>query len=542
MSYYLNFDNVTKSQWEEAYAETLEMLQKFPIPLFCRKIKKRKGGKRMVFSTDLLRYRGKPNEQWDVLGDLLSMKYAENFVFERHLFDRIKRNWDERTTSPPNASVFFTDPGYDYGDAQFGVNIFTPGSRKTQGYPYHLAILAVCTLLENKFEGQSYTSGDFDELQADEVVKWLEATYDRPFHKAICTDAPRLWQALMDTFHDEKRAIERFLDLTRLDNDTSYRHLAQLCSREALLDVLAEDLSSFDSLDQYGAINICMDVLNIWQDVDLLLDFVALSNSKKQTDDKAFDIAILLQKLCSEFVFVPPMEKENFRLLELPKENLQTIDDQIVMFLLAMVGHRKKEIYLYIPKEEIWMAFLSREPKRAEAFKAIMDEAEVEIQKHMDDLKKAVEMLDSELEEIAARQGEVGTSEAEADSDDLLLLQYPPSAHYIVAQCLRQKERFHDLGTLFATFGKHFNKPIAEVRDPNLDVHAMRLGMYAASMEHGLTLTENAWAAIDALDDPELLHMLYGLCMVTDRSYDFWKLRLILLEHPEHWQRIKQGK
>lgn len=127
LSFYLNFDTVTDAEWELAYQDSLQWLQRFPIPLTRLEEESLLGEKRLVWTTDLEKNKDTQDEAWDVIGDNISFKRAENFTLYRYLPARL-RDAAEENGNVKNAfskySVFYADADEGYVSSQYGVDVF----------------------------------------------------------------------------------------------------------------------------------------------------------------------------------------------------------------------------------------------------------------------------------------------------------------------------------------------------------------------------------------------------------------------------------
>ena len=73
----INFRGITEEAWETAWHESLEILKKFPLPLFRYDVETKNGKDRNVYSRNLILDAETKEECWYLDGDLLSRQYAE---------------------------------------------------------------------------------------------------------------------------------------------------------------------------------------------------------------------------------------------------------------------------------------------------------------------------------------------------------------------------------------------------------------------------------------------------------------------------------
>ena len=140
----VNPSRITAKQWEDFYQESLILVQRFPVPLMRLMKQETPLGTRLVWTGAIVQRQGMPDEHWVVSGDLETNLRAETFrlyrLFERQFHRRLK-------LADKDVLWRIDEYGSSNGDEVFG--------NKTQGYPYHLAILAVAILAESRFPGRA---------------------------------------------------------------------------------------------------------------------------------------------------------------------------------------------------------------------------------------------------------------------------------------------------------------------------------------------------------------------------------------------------
>ncbi len=571
LSFYANFQNIMPQAWEAAYQETLFWLEKFPAPLM-RLDRIPLGEKKLRYSwtSQLVKEKGKPHEHWDLWGDLHTRHTAENFTLYRKMIERLEGKLPKKKKSKKNDeedddeygdgdsgervnkafsphSIFYVSEKYGYHNPEFGIDVFDAWGRKTQGEPYHLAILAVCICLENHFEGSGYVGGDFDLHQAQEVIKWMEGHTKKELKLPICCDQARLWKQLAKAYTNPYGAIKRYLELSKAEREDNYKFLAEVAGRQALFEVLADSIKTFTAVNQYGAIDVWLGVLSVWQDVDVLLDFISLANSRKEKD--LFLWSDLLESLCSEYVTVNPLLKERANFLHPDTEDLPSVEGMLMQAIFAMGGSRRKKLQLYIPKNEIWEAFMAKNPKEAAKYQKILDKAEVANAKELEKMNKKIDEIENgliaqqEKEEDEQTKAKEQRRKAYHESIDLRLLAYPETDRYIMRQVLLQEPRFADLAGSIAAMGRqarNFLEAHKKFQFDNLADSLQSIKSYAEVA--GLVLREATWQKIDSIQDLELLN-LFGVMIawqMDGKKDSEW--REYCLEFTEYWEVFKQGK
>ena len=338
LSFYLNCSEVDAKLWEKVYFECLDWLNKFPLPLSRLKKLGKGKSKRYAHSSDIVKGKGTKEECWQINGDLMSGRYADDFTMNRHLdVFLLEDTYDISVYA--GKSVFYADRiAVEDPEAQYGVNIWSEFPFRTQGRPYHLALVALGIWLEQVFPGKGYLMGDFDQKQVDKVIAWMYEHTGVELMNPILLDIGRLWHTIEAGFPIKKHAVLRFLTLWKGTEDEAYRFLIELGHEDVLMDVLAEKLSKISSLSRLQAITIWEAFLAATDNVDSLLDLVARANDKKGF---RFDYADFLKQLCREYITLNPMEKKHLDFMHPESEDMQTVDDQFFDAFKNLVGFRK---------------------------------------------------------------------------------------------------------------------------------------------------------------------------------------------------------
>ena len=517
----VNFRGITKDAWEAAWLESLDILKKFPLPLFRYDVETKKGKERHVYSRNLILDAETAEECWHLEGDLLSRQTAETFDLYRHLEAYTKESGQHACY---DHSVFKTDePAYSCSSN--GLQIW---DSKTQGFPYHLAVLAVGIMLENRFPENCYIYGDIKEQQVTEVLRWLETTYNEEYAKPICFDASRLYKKLHLVYAPDRQAtIERFADLYHGEDRDLLKAMFSTVGEEETFAYWIAELNHYESLDQWGAQEILQAVLEATEDVELLIEFVEKANSLRSAAQRPFEMSYLLKKLCNDFIFVPPSEREYARILNQRSEDLQTIDDVLGQLFMKMAGMPYLSP-LYIPADELFEIFALHYPKQGEEFKLIIEEGQKKLNKWLNELQQTIAQLEERLDNDPDLPED---EEPETSSIE----NYPLHEQYIVRQAIQQQEDYeiHNqyLPELEAALQGLIEKHPKLFEGKSVDAYLR--GIYEFSFDAGWGLSAEGWQKLDQIKAVPQLKNLFALAIVDNHETTFWRWRKHIFEHVE---------
>lgn len=534
LSFHLENSGVSPKQWEEAYQGTLEWFNRFPLPLIRIKQLGDEDTKHYAYSRDIISDKNTTEEHWHIIGDEISRRTAESFIMKRY---EIKKPFKGNKLKP--WKIFYADDEHlQYHDTYMGDNIWSNWSgSKTQGYPYHLALLAIGIYLEKKLAGYGLLLGDFNRSQAEQMINWMEAVSEEQFELPIVTTPVRLWDAIKTAFSSIQPAIIRFLTLSMTDTETAYRLLIAKGHQATLMPILADKLKGYSSLTQYGAIDIWLPFLAATDDVDALIDLVSLANQNKETP---FSWVKLLEQLCREYVTLNPIEKENVNVLHPNSDGIETVEDQFTNVFLMLGGMKKKNTKIYIPKEEIWEAFMAKAPQQAAEFKKVLEEHETKSKEKIKDLDETV----SEIEKLFSENINDDIIEHQEKEEQLFFNQFEPHEQYIAKQAYSSTIKFGDTKKNFKAIGKQLRNFIKKESTRALPESRKALieDIYTYSHLSGFALTEQAWKAVEQCENKKILRVLcmFARLKIDGLSNSRWRKHIF--ESPLGWKYLLAKK
>jgi hypothetical protein len=508
--------------WERVYHESLVLLENFPSRLTRLEVQELRGEKRYVYTPEIVRKRDTPDEHWRVVGDLSSRQEAEVFDVYRHH----KRQFpDDRFYGDPEDSydVLWAEPDDEYDD--FYGNGRLLWDSKTQGFPYHFALLAVGMLVESRCPRAAYVIGDIDRREAREVRTWANSLLEEPIDLPVCVEPGRLYRRLYELYGDERPAFRRFGTLYRGERSEVWPAIVRHADPPAVRRCLAEGLASYDSLGSAGASEHATRYLEATGDVAGLIETVREIASRGDGEPEEFSLERLLKVLCADSITIPLEERRVVPVEGLPPlPESETAESLWEMFLRFKSARPAVEVY--VPADELLEHFAQAEPHRRERF--------------VETIRESEETAREELRWVAAKVDELGRSEASAESSESTAKSPPTGEDYIRARIAGQTPRYPDEDDLVRKTGVAMREgPLSSSAFDELsDRDALLRALYRATHENQIVLTAPSWDEIDALEDEEMLKHLLGLAFVRERDRDFWNWRRYVLEQPRLWDAL----
>lgn len=247
----INPRDISASDWESTFAETLSLLSAWQPALLALNHRELYGVKLPVYTRSLLRNEGTAKECWRVVGDRQSMRMGETHELARHL----KRYGEGVETPGGDLVAWAASPEREYTDGPATVL-----SNKTQGYPYHLALLAAAMLVEERFPLAAMVSGNITRAQAEVAQRLAAPLLGRELPLPVRVDAPQLAERLSRVYTGGElpAAFQRVFVGAPYDSiEATLRQFPGEAASKAWL----RDLAAFRA-DQHGATRLLVAWLN----------------------------------------------------------------------------------------------------------------------------------------------------------------------------------------------------------------------------------------------------------------------------------------
>lgn len=209
---YLNVSrSVTKEQWERTYEETLKLVRAFPL---AEKKTVRIHGIDTVclVPTEEKREGGDGGGQWvgwETIGDYKYMQTAENYYLPRNIVE------DEGIEPNAGDAILGAFPAYlnyDWQDSRFQ-HVYECWGGKTLGKNYHIYLLAIGCLIEDRLGDAAFVYGNITYEQCRRAVQLANEYFEEPIKIPVCCDLGRLRQRILRlpvSEMEKQQAIEQF--------------------------------------------------------------------------------------------------------------------------------------------------------------------------------------------------------------------------------------------------------------------------------------------------------------------------------------------
>lgn len=470
--------------------------------------------RRWVYSTELEQDEAEPSQRHlRVSGDRSSLKTAEAF----RLFEDISHyRRSTASANQPNSDSASASASASSSSSETAANFITEAladgingnvfSDKTQGYPYHQAILAVGMLAEARFPGRALVRGDLSVAQCQAAASLLEEIIGVSVPLPLMVDGDRLYETLVG----EAPTVERLQHLVNVSplEEAGVEILHRRAPRPLQLEWLASRIAHYEGRVTLGVITALRHWLNVTEDLDGLIE--ALSSGLAGVRLAPADLA---SALVSTGVTLEPQRAAGLEGLDRPDAAPDSIYSQFGNAMLDASGMSARNCRYRLGQEPVIARLTERFPMQQAAIG--------------DTLRQQTETLQAGLEKLgtwAASVREKADRDPEA-GDGESFLDEPVDG----ALSAHQELLLRELGVKVGAIWDDLRAGLAERIGDGIEQRRL---MLMRVLEHRqIALTERAWGWIDAEQEEPYLTLLIVIAGDEDPSKLFANMRRGILEH-----------
>jgi hypothetical protein len=467
-------------------------------------------------------------------GDLMSGKNAEYIELNRYI-SHYKSQFSNNETYDKN--VLWASENHMSYISGNGITVF---DGKTQGYPYHLAVLSVGILFESRFPNNIYVAGDFNAKQVNLVTPWMNNILAHKIQTPIILDGKNLYDRLSEIYDHPELVIRRFQTLY-LHNDT-LTVLLQYANRDDIIKQFMNSLSMYSCLSQRRAISLMSEFLVATNDLPCLINCVINCNTKGQE----FKLEDLLNVLVRQFITSNEKPTCPFKYVWSHFNEFPTIDSVLCQSLMSLHATNYSFIDFYINGSDLLSIFTNFDSEKRDLFKKIIEEGEEICKKKIEEASQELNIVLSKLsygdesvedtEPITVAYRAI-TNLAIADENKISNAYFES---YIIENANENKIKFADADKekLTRILSKRLHECIKIDPDifNNLSKSDYLRGIYNASFNNSIVLGTDIWEQIDNEENINILKMLYILTSINNNELMFYEFRQYTINNPEHWQ------
>lgn len=485
MGSYINLSisprNIPKLEWEQIYEESLRLVDAFP---FADVAEREFFGYRFpvyVKAEEIIA----PERHWTIRGDLNSKRFAETFTLHRDI-----SHYHSGQLDSSQKDILF-------GEGQREIDVF---NSKTQGYEYHLYILAIAMLIESRLPHQALISGNVDYDQCVKAKQWADQYLSTPIEIPVRVDVNKLLSRSAH-FKNEIDQIQFIKEWLIKDQEEKFEIIYRRFSKATFTDWLCNELKAYSSPNQLGALKLLIYYLNVVADLKDLLYVVCKSENGPQ-----FSGSEIIRAIARSWVCLP---REKFSFLDAFAKvsgHPEVVERQFGTVMLDMM-FAGREIKTYIPLTEVAEILGDYLPDTASEIESLLEQ---EISKIEEQLLAFHNQVQPTLEISKA-----STEDKMYLADEDAFLYFNSNTIVLTdEQELTLKAIAYSIKTFLNREGEGVLKEFLSV-----PLEKLKLILVAfVNEKFNMILTEQAWQWIDKTDDPQMVKTLLVKLILDDAN------------------------
>lgn len=183
--------SVTKEEWANVYQETLTLIKAFPL---AERRSIPYAGRTLICAVpteerNISSVRGKQKIGWKTSLDYDTLNGAEVYVLPK---DLIGDNEVDPDAGDAIMGTLSTCLNYDWSDEKVS-HTYSLWDAKTQGEPYHMYLLAIACLIEDRLGEKAFVYGDITLGQCRKAVKMANQYLNKPIELPARCDPERFY-------------------------------------------------------------------------------------------------------------------------------------------------------------------------------------------------------------------------------------------------------------------------------------------------------------------------------------------------------------
>lgn len=485
MGTYINLSmltsNISKLEWEQVYEESLKLVHAFPFAdvderKFC-------GYKLPVYVKSTERISS--DRHWSIRGDLKSKRFAETFK----LYKDISHYQSGQSESSDKDILFEED--------RLMIDVF---NSKTQGYEYHLYILAIAMLIESRLPNNALVSGNIDYDQCVKAKNWADQYLSSPIEIPVRVDVDKLLSRT-DHFKNEIEQVQFINKWLIADQEEKFKVIYNRFVRNSFLEWFGDELKAYSSPNQLGALKLLIYFINITADLNDLLDLLCKSKNGPQFSDSEVIRAIARTWVCL------PREKFSFlNVFAKVSGHPEVIERQFGSVMLDMM-FSGREMNIYIPLTEV-----------AKILEEYLTHPVTEIESM---LKQEISKIEEQLLAFHNQIRPVLEITEASTEDNMFLADEDAFLYYDGSTIVLTDEQELTLKAIAYSIKTFLNREGEGALEEFFSVPLAKLKLILAAFineKFNMILTEQAWRWIEKTDDPLLVKILLVKVIIDDAN------------------------
>ncbi|MBK9258898.1 MAG: hypothetical protein IPM54_03595 [Polyangiaceae bacterium] len=510
-------NQIEPGAWAAVYDETLDLLRAWRPRLLGWGSRTIDGCRVQMYTRSIEFGRDANKVHWTVVGDQKTLTTSESQSMYRDIAHYGKAS--ERRPNDVDILVQAADPKND--DTSGPACVF---GNKTQGHPYHFAMLAAAMLVEERFPRAAMVWGDIDKGQAERAGRMAKRFLGRELRLPVRVDAPRLIERLRSHYDDDALpdAFARvFQDEPGLGEEAVLRAFPGRSGARQWV----RSLIGYKSPTVLGVMRSLIAWLNADRDVAEACQVACFSSEGPRFEPQAF-----VKALVATWVSVDPSVRRPVEAFRKPSEEAPSIAYLMGSFFLDMEA-MGRNTRVHISKQHM-----------AEILKNVFGESGPAL------AKLFVEETDNLEATLRPSSENVSALLRDAEEHGYDATEYLVTLKSVSVMGEAQRTWVHAIAY---SVEQMLEQMRAELPDMVSNPAQMKKALVRVLSDRGPVLTEKTWDKLAEVNEPDVLAWLLALIGIPANNQHAYDVKRALLENaglrqyamrldPEDMQKIKK--
>ncbi|MBQ3164903.1 MAG: hypothetical protein IJC02_10300 [Lachnospiraceae bacterium] len=336
--------SVTAEEWKKVYIESLKLVEAFPLADIDK----------MEYAGDTVTcivptreqesvsfFRGK-SIGWAAAGDYETRKTAEEYFFPRDLIDETKIDESAGDAMMGEVSAYSS---LNYDDPRC-CKVYSLWDGKTQGEPYHMYLLAIACMVEDRLGNKAYVYGDITRGQCQKAVQMANQYLEKPIQIPARCDMNRLYERVdkLPLSKEEKLSVFKGCYLGKLNAEYG-DYIRKHFDKNTIYSFWENRFRGY-SIQMLGFQDVLKEYLSMAFDIEELCKLSTMQDKEGQPQYEEFVEMIMDSKMHVK-------EKNCDDYLEIDQDDEEAYSIWTLMAGFFFRGAKNQKVDRYVPIDEI---------------------------------------------------------------------------------------------------------------------------------------------------------------------------------------------
>ena len=337
-------NKVDPVQWEKAYEETLILADKMGL-IEIREFEK--FGQKYFAATSSIERKHPCGIGWLAEGDAFFMATAEDFFLPR----KIKEPKQEENYCDPLMYILAQEGIVDFKNPYVkGVQDFWES--KTQGEPYHMALLAIGCLLDDRLNGQVICGSDITFGQCEHAIKKANKILKKKIGTPLRCRMEDLYKRVRQLPIEPRQMLDAFAEAYLGAKDEQYyKFVAEHFSEEEQFLFVKEEMNGH-YLGTIGFADCIQKIISYNIPITRVCSAFLETGPKQMNSDEAKNpFETFIKHIMETNIHLP--KKDLRDCLKVDESSFETMSVEKQFASILFMGARNRSVPRYIPLEDL---------------------------------------------------------------------------------------------------------------------------------------------------------------------------------------------